>query len=1145
MHKVLSLALSIVLMVTSCLGTFCYAAPSVPSINEMKIQLGGDDGTWYNTMIDHTNKKIILALPAQLIGIKAMQKAKIAYKVTGTLSADTDSIYQSLSDGVVFTASNEGITQDYTMEIFPLTMQRDYNFNGATLIEKGTSAWGTKERRKALGFLSGTGGGLWHNFGYSFNDDGTVLEDETFGVMELKTETSPDKSYLINKTKTGGVLGVTSIEGNAEKHFEQTDAYTLELDFNVQEVFQTGSDNILFTIRTSDIEKIVIVKSENTLKAGYISSDGTITLNNSETFGMGEFHTLKTTFRKYNTDGYALDIKVDDKYIDTVYNSGSVGKLNTPVVDGAFDYSAVGLEFFAHSDAKLKVKIDNYKLYANNGDKAFGDDTSMEYIYGDDAPLSEGNLNAPLTPPQPGVQKPDSPYFDGTLDLGFEHGAAGWNLSRVNLIPNSSFEEEAMWSVGRNDHNRTVNYTTEKAYSGSKSVKVEYTDSDREKYQAGVRNNITAEINPMSEYMLGMAVIFNPVHSQSPDDADDKVNNSNIKTALDFKRPTPDGNTTEDTSHVKVSAQISDWQYIEDYFLSTEPCETYVKDFMPRIDCGGVGTLAYFDDVYFGTLCHVINENNDKYSGMAYSGDNLLHLGAYNGIHSEDGMDKAETITLPVTEHRTYTMKAYAMKKSNSAVAKIAIAFYDAEDNLLDIKKGSPVTTDDWTETSVSASAPKGASGMKLYLLAEGSGSVSFDHVSYEEEPQILTSFIGADDTNIVLGETEEKTIVLDIYAADQFGQPVINLNEDFELVSPLSTGVVLTENNLTVSSSVPNGTAIKIKVTAGDLEPVNYILAVVRGSLEIIGTSSVTRGNTDTNYVYKAYFNSNGISTLLSDTDATWSVTGVGSNIALSDGTLIVKSNTEIGNYRLKAVLNQNKNIFAEYTVSVSKQAEPVVTDPDPTPSTSLSGPSYGGGMPSVPQIPPQINETPVFNDVPADFWGYEAINYFAQKGYISGDGSGDFKTYDSISRAEYIKVLLMVFGIEVKEHSTSFTDVSKDAWYYGYVTTANALGLVNGVNDENFAPDASITRQDMAVIIQRVLNFMNINLSGNDEKNFTDEGDISPYAFEAIKLLSSNSVINGMGDNSVKPLNTATRAECIQMLFNLIGKIKEAEVK
>lgn len=88
---------------------------------------------------------------------------------------------------------------------------------------------------------------------------------------------------------------------------------------------------------------------------------------------------------------------------------------------------------------------------------------------------------------------------------------------------------------------------------------------------------------------------------------------------------------------------------------------------------------------------------------------------------------------------------------------------------------------------------------------------------------------------------------------------------------------------------------------------------------------------------------------------------------------------------------------------------------------------------------------------------------------------------------------------------------------------------GIAAGDENGEFHPNDSITRQDMAVLIYRIMN----QPTAENELSFSDADNISNYAMPAVCYLSGKGIISGMGDNKFVPLGTATRAQAAQMLY------------
>jgi len=164
---------------------------------------------------------------------------------------------------------------------------------------------------------------------------------------------------------------------------------------------------------------------------------------------------------------------------------------------------------------------------------------------------------------------------------------------------------------------------------------------------------------------------------------------------------------------------------------------------------------------------------------------------------------------------------------------------------------------------------------------------------------------------------------------------------------------------------------------------------------------------------------------------------------------------------------------------------------------------------------------------------WAMPAIEEMVKSGIIKGYPDKTFKGNESITRAEFTKMVVMAFSGNDTEATSDFYDVKVEDWYYSYVSTAKKLGIINGYDGNVFKPNEKITRQDMAVIIKNA-KFKDANASAI---KFTDVAEISDYALGAVSSLSGKGVINGMGDGSFAPKSFATRAQAAQMIYNAMS--------
>lgn len=178
------------------------------------------------------------------------------------------------------------------------------------------------------------------------------------------------------------------------------------------------------------------------------------------------------------------------------------------------------------------------------------------------------------------------------------------------------------------------------------------------------------------------------------------------------------------------------------------------------------------------------------------------------------------------------------------------------------------------------------------------------------------------------------------------------------------------------------------------------------------------------------------------------------------------------------------------------------------------------------------------LFTDLSSARWASDAINGLAKAGVINGVTDTRFAPNDTVTRAQFAKMLMGTFGLTASTYTTSsFADVATSAWYFDAVETAYNLGIINGVEDGIFAPDALITRQDMAVMVARAAEAAGKTIPEvTGSKSFGDSYKISDYAAAAVDTLVKAGIINGISDAVFAPLDNATRAQAAKILYNFL---------
>ncbi len=175
-------------------------------------------------------------------------------------------------------------------------------------------------------------------------------------------------------------------------------------------------------------------------------------------------------------------------------------------------------------------------------------------------------------------------------------------------------------------------------------------------------------------------------------------------------------------------------------------------------------------------------------------------------------------------------------------------------------------------------------------------------------------------------------------------------------------------------------------------------------------------------------------------------------------------------------------------------------------------------------------------FNDI-ENHWAKSFIEQLAAKGHISGKQEGSFAPDDSITRAEFLAILFRMSG-EASHGNEAFEDVGDGDWFKDAVIWAAANGVASGVSNTEFAPDADITREQMAVMLKRYIDCFGIELAENEEnEEFADAAEISAWAANSVAAMQRLGIISGKGNNCFMPKDNATRAEAARRLSVLLS--------
>jgi hypothetical protein len=177
-------------------------------------------------------------------------------------------------------------------------------------------------------------------------------------------------------------------------------------------------------------------------------------------------------------------------------------------------------------------------------------------------------------------------------------------------------------------------------------------------------------------------------------------------------------------------------------------------------------------------------------------------------------------------------------------------------------------------------------------------------------------------------------------------------------------------------------------------------------------------------------------------------------------------------------------------------------------------------------------------FADI-SEHWGEQYITILAARNIINGTAPNIFAPNNNVTRAEFVKMLVnAIDGLDTGNTlPAGFNDVIGGQWYSDFIYWAADKKVVSGYQDGSFGINKNISRQEMAVIIDRFAGVMTIDLAPTMKKTaFADDSKIAPYAKDAVYKMQQAGIIGGKGSNTFDPLGNATRAEAAKMISVLI---------
>lgn len=176
-------------------------------------------------------------------------------------------------------------------------------------------------------------------------------------------------------------------------------------------------------------------------------------------------------------------------------------------------------------------------------------------------------------------------------------------------------------------------------------------------------------------------------------------------------------------------------------------------------------------------------------------------------------------------------------------------------------------------------------------------------------------------------------------------------------------------------------------------------------------------------------------------------------------------------------------------------------------------------------------------YTDVKATDWFFDSVKYVVDNKLMNGISETEFAPDNTLTRAMLVTVLYRNAGSPATNRSIPFADVDMGAYYANAVSWAKQNGIVNGITENEFAPDSNITREQIATIMYRYAQYKGMDAVSLEENlHFTDTSEISEYAVSAMNWAVGKGLMKGKSTTTINPKDIATRAEIAAILQRFI---------
>lgn len=940
----------------------------------------------------------------------------------------------------------------------------------------------------------------------------------TYKLSVMTDNVSSGLAVIVFKNSDGEVISEKEIKQSKTLQWATTDGTvvppenTAYAEIRLENGAKSGSvwyDDIVFTQSTDPVPTYITLKSDNELVTSPVSGE----------------------------NRYAFEAVVADQY-----NNSCPAELNWSVEYAGLSILENGTLIVsseaAAGNAVIKVETDGeggkisdtFEVRVTK--QAVGAE-SVSIINGDFSEKDKDNLPKGWT---------DADRALSIANSTFDTAVSGWKL---NYTTYTSADTSAL-----------IEWDASVDHTGNSGGSAKIYNADRAQGSMQISDNITVTGGQM--YDLSVWVKTNNVSTDSNIYANILLYDKNGSTIEETKQLL--SFYPEDTDG--KGNNTSDWTKLSGSMFINENAVKMRIDMRYRGGANNINGTAWFDDLSITKQAGIDNEKS-------FNGKPALMLKGYSFEATDFSRDYGEKWDSDpvenISEGQEYYYSVNTQTADVSDGAYVMITYCNAAGRVIGTEKSEKISdTNKWQAIKGASTAPVGAVSAVMSLCIDGKGTVWFADAKLETKAltEVTAISISGDETVMPASENYYYAVITDQYGLQS---DRMNIAVTADRV-PSGMKYDQRSGKLTVAENVSGGADVTLKAVYNGLVATKNIKTLADStSISISGSENVTIPTTTAKKVtYKAY---NQLSQQIESSSVKWTVSS--RDVSISDGVLTIPAGISSKSVTITAEYN---GLRASLTVRLSSSSA------SQSGGGGGGGVSYGGGAGApisagsvmgnfdtgsdvssgltqssgttvdslLPQPDPTyftqgIDSVAGFVDIGHVKWAHKAIAALRTVNIINGKEETKFCPDDSITRAEFVHILIGMLKyagrIDTSDAVCNFEDVSDTEWYYGSVAAAVKCGIVSGVSDSEFEPDSLISRQDMCVMIDRACAAANISSAQGASLTFNDEDSISPYALNSVKSMSKAGVVSGFEDGTFRPFENATRAQAAVIIYRMAG--------